>query len=134
MVDITGTAVATISLVSLLIGGGGVFMYFKYIDGDEMPNISNSSFGTFDWEKTSKNDLIGLEFDFNSGGVIFEVGMILTFMFVITLFCCCGYRHLPTPKCIKERRHKKKVARRERYRKKKEMMREEEEKEAQGKR
>ena len=89
MVVITGTAVATISLVSLLIGGGGVFVYFKYIDGDEMPNISNSSFGTFDWEKTSKNDLIGLEFDFNSSGVIFEVGMILTFMFVIMLFCCC---------------------------------------------
>ena len=53
MVVITGTAVVTISLVSLRIGGGGVFVYFKYIDGDEMPNISNSSFGTFDWEKTS---------------------------------------------------------------------------------
>ena len=89
---ITGTAVATISLVSLIVGGGGVFVYFKYIGGDDWPNISNSSFGTFDWEKTSKNDLIGLEFDFNSGGVIFEVGMILTFMFVIILFCCCGCR------------------------------------------
>ena len=104
MVVITGTAVATISLVSLIVGGGGVFVYFKYLGGDsDWPNISNSSFGTFDWEKTSKNDLIGLEFDFNSGGVIFEVGMILTFMFVIILFCCCGCRHLPTPKCLKEK-------------------------------
>ena len=71
MVVITATTVATISLVSLLIGGGGVFVYFKYVDGDEMPNIANSSFGTFDWEKTSKTDLIGVDFKLNSGGVIF---------------------------------------------------------------
>ena len=58
-------------------------MYFKYVDGDEMPNIANSSFGTFDWEKTLKTDLIGVDFNLNSGGVIFEVGMIITFMFVI---------------------------------------------------
>ena len=81
-----------------------------------------------------KTDLIGVDFNLNSGGVIFEVGMIITFMFVITLFCCCRCKHLPTPRCIKERRHKKKAARRERYRKKKERLREEEEEEAQRKR
>ena len=131
---ITAATAATISLVSLLIGGSGVFMYFHYADSDEMPNIANSSFGTFDWHKTSKTDLIGVDFNLNSGGVIFEVGMIITFMFIIAMFCCCGCKHLPTPRCIKERRHKKKAARRERYRKKKERLREEEEEETQRRR
>ena len=58
MVVITGTAAVTITLVSLIVGGGGVFVFFKYIDREDMPNIANSSFGTFDWEKTSKTDLI----------------------------------------------------------------------------
>ena len=79
MVVITGTVVTTILLVSLIVGGGRVFCYFKYFNGDsDWPNISNSSFGFSEWEKNTKNDLIGLEFDFNSGGVIFEIGMILT--------------------------------------------------------
>ena len=109
-------------------------MYFHYADSDEMPNIANSSFGTFDWHKTSKTDLIGVDFNLNSGGVIFEVGMIIAFIFIIAMFCCCGIKHLPTPRCIKERRKKKKEARRERYRKKKERLREEEEEERQRKR
>ena len=129
MVVITAATAATISLVSLLIGGSGVFMYFHYADSDEMPNIANSSFGTFDWHKTSKTDLIGVDFNLNSGGVIFEVGMIIAFILIIMMFCCCGIKHLPTPRCIKERRKKKKEARRERHRKKKEKLRREEEEE-----
>ena len=76
MVVITATAAATISLVTFLVGGNGVWMYFHYADSDDMPNIANSSFGTFDWHKTSKTDLIGVDFNLNSGGVIWEVGMI----------------------------------------------------------
>ena len=42
---ITGMAVANILLVSLIVGGGGVFVYFKFLGGDsDWPNISNSSF------------------------------------------------------------------------------------------
>ena len=134
MVVITGTAAVTITLVSLIVGGGGVFVFLKYIDREDMPNIANSSFGTFDWEKTSKTDLIGVDFNLNSGGVIFEVCMIITFMFVIMLFCLCGCHHLPTPQCLKERRHKNRMIKRERYRKKKEMMREEEEREEERRR
>ena len=129
MVVITATAAATISLVTFLIGGSGVWMYFHYADSDDMPNIENSSFGTFDWHKTSKTDLIGVDFNLNSGGVIFEVGMIISFILIILFFCCCGIKHFPTPSCIKERRKKKKEARRERYRKKKEKLRKEEEEE-----
>ena len=129
MVVITATAAATISLVTFLVGGTGVWMYFHYADSDDMPNIANSSFGTFDWHKTSKTDLIGVDFNLNSGGVIWEVGMIISFILIILFFCCCGIKHFPTPSCIKERRKKKKEARRERYRKKKERLRKEEEEE-----
>ena len=115
-------AAATISLVSLLIGGTGVFVYFHYEEGDEMPNIANSSFRKFDWHKTEKTDLIGVDFNLASGGVIFEVGMIIAFILIIMMFCCCGIKHLPTPRCIKEKRKKNKEARRERSRKKKERL------------
>ena len=128
MVVITLGTAATISLVSLLIGGTGVFLYVHYEDG-EMPNIANSSFGKFDWHKTEKTDLIGVDFNLESGGVIWEVGMIIAFLMVILLFCCCGIKHLPTPRCIKERRKKNKEARREKNRKKKERLRKEEEEE-----
>ena len=129
MVVITAATAATISLVSLLIGGTGVFVYFHYEESDEMPNIANSSFGKFDWHKTSKTDLIGVDFNLNSGGVVFEVGMIIAFILIIMMFCCCGIKHLPTPRCIKEKRKKNKEARRERNRKKKEKLRKEEEEE-----
>ena len=68
MVVITATAAATISLVTFLVGGTGVWMYFHYADSDDMPNIANSSFGTFDWHKTSKTDLIGVDFNLNPVG------------------------------------------------------------------
>ena len=129
MVLITGTVAATVSLVTFLVGGTGVWMYFHYSDSDDMPNIANSSFGSFDWHKTSKTDLIGVDFNLNSGGVIWEIGMIISFILITLFFCCCGIRHFPTPSCIKERRKKKKEARRERHRRKKEKLRREEEEE-----
>ena len=106
MVVITLGTAATISLVSLLIGGTGVFLYVHY-EGDEMPNIANSSFGKFDWHKTEKTDLIGVDFNLESGGVIWEVGMIIAFLMVILLFCCCGIKHFPTPRCIRKEERRK---------------------------
>ena len=135
MVVITGSAAITISLVSLIIGGGGIWTYFKYIKGDnDWPSISNSSFGFSEWEKKTNNDLIGLNFDFQSGGVIFEIGMILTLMFIIFMCFCCGCRHLPQPSCLREKKHKRRHARKEKLRRKWEKQREEEEIEAERRR
>ena len=128
MVVVTGTAAVTISLVSLLVGGGGIWAYFKYFNGEnDWPSFSNSSFGFSQWEHKSNNDLIGLNFDFNSGGVIFEIGMILTICFIILLCFSCGCQHLPQPNCMRERKHKRRTARKEKLRRKQEKQREEEE-------
>ena len=125
---VTGTAAVTISLVSLLVGGGGIWAYFKYFNGEnDWPSFSNSSFGFSQWEHKSNNDLIGLNFDFNSGGVIFEIGMILTGCFIILLCFCCGCRHLPQPNCMKERKHRRRHVRKEKLRGKWEKKQEEEE-------
>ena len=125
---VTGTAVISISLMSLIIGGGGIFAYSKFFNGEkDWPSFSNSSFGFSQWEHKNTNDLIGLNFNFNSGGVIFEIGMILTGCFIILLCFCCGCRHLPQPNCIKERKHRRRHVRREKLRRKRENKQEEEE-------
>ena len=71
---VTGTAAVTISLVSLLVGGGGIWAYFKYFNGEnDWPSFSNSSFGFSQSENKSNNDLIRFNFDFNSSGVILKL-------------------------------------------------------------
>ena len=124
MVVISGTAAATISFVSLVVGG--IWAYLKYFNGgDDFPSFSNSSFGFSQWEHKNTTDLIGLNFD--SGGVIFEIGMILMGCFIIFLCFCCGCRHLPQPNCMKERKHRKRHIKREKLRRKREKKQEEEE-------
>ena len=68
MVVISGTAAVTVAFVSLVVGGGGIWAILKYCNGGEdFPSISNSSFGFAQWEHRNTNDLIGLNFDFESG-------------------------------------------------------------------
>ena len=135
MVVITGSAVLTISLVSLLIGGGGVWTYFKYIKGDDdWPNISNSSFGFSEWEKKTNNDLIGLNFDIGGDGTLLEIGLILIVIFIVFMTFCCGCHNLPSLSCWKEKKHRRRQERREKMRKKREKQKEEEEIEAERRR
>ena len=65
---VSGTALVTGAFVCLVAGGGGLYAILKWANGEEdFPSISNSSFGFAQWEHRSNNDLIGLNFDFESG-------------------------------------------------------------------
>ena len=69
MVVVSGPAIATGVIVCLFAGGGGLYAILKWANGGEdFPSISNSSFGFAQWEHRNNNDLIGLNFDFESGG------------------------------------------------------------------
>ena len=81
---VSGTAIVTGAFVCLVAGGGGLYAILKWANGgEEFPSISNSSFGFAQWEHRNNNDLIGLNFDFESGGILFEVGMIGMGFFIV---------------------------------------------------
>ena len=128
MVVVSGSALITGAFVCLVAGGGGLYAVLKFCNGGEdFPSISNSSIGFAQWEHRSTNDLIGLNFDFNSRGNIFEVGMILMMFFIVFLCFCCGLRHCEKPRWLRDRKHRKKVKRREKARRKRDVKLEEEE-------
>ena len=128
MVVVSGPAIATGVIVCLFAGGGGLYAILKWANGGEdFPSISNSSFGFAQWEHRNNNDLIGHNFDFESEGILFEIGMIAMGFFIVFLCFCCGCRHLPQPNCLKERKHRKKTKKREKARRKREKRLEEEE-------
>ena len=86
MVVVSGPALITGGFVCLVAGGGGLYAILKFCNGGEdFPSISNSTIGFAQWETRSTHDLIGLNFDFNSGGIVFEVGMILMMFFIVFL-------------------------------------------------
>ena len=90
MVISAGT-LAVIAFGSAVLGGGGLYLYMHGGHGDDgLPNVSNSTFGFAEWESKSSHNLIGLDFDFHSGGALFELGLIATVLFIICLGCCCG--------------------------------------------
>ena len=113
MVVISGSTLLTGAFICLVTGGGTLYTVLKFCNGGEdFPSISNSSIGFAQWEHRSTNDLIGLNFDFNSGGIIFEVGMILMMFFIVFLCFCCGLSHCEKPRWLRGRKQRKKVKRR----------------------
>ena len=84
MVVVSGIALVTGAFVCLVAGGGGLFAILRWANGgEEFPSILNSSFGFAQWEHHNNKDLIGLNFDFESGGILFEVGMIAMGFFIV---------------------------------------------------
>ena len=122
MVVVSGPALITGGVVLLCVGGSGLYAILKFCNGGEdFHSISNSTIGLAQWEMRSTHDLIGLNFDFNSGGIIFEVGMILMMFFIVFLCFCCGCRHCENPRWMRERKQRKVTKRREKARRKREV-------------
>ena len=91
MVVISAGTLAVIAFGSACLGGGGLYLWLHGGHGeDDLPNVSNSTFGFAERESKSSHNLIGLDFDFHSGGALFELGLIGTLMFIACLGVCCG--------------------------------------------
>ena len=120
MVVISGGTLAVIAIGSAILGGSGLYMYMNGSHKD-LPDITNSTIG--EWESKSSHNLIGLDFDFHEGGALFEVGLIITILFIICLGCCCGRKacRLESVEMAKEEERKlKKLAKSAKRRLKKE--------------
>ena len=93
MVVISGGTTAVGAIACAIAGAGGLYVVLKWANGGEdFPSISNSMIGFQQWEHKAQTNLIGLDFDFHSGGILFEVGMILTFAGMAMCDMCCGVK------------------------------------------
>ena len=120
MVVVSGGTLMVRALGCAAVGGGGLYAVLRWCNGGEdFPSISNSTISFAQWEHKDRTDLIGLNFDFNSGGVIFEIGMLLILGLIVMLCFCCSFSHCcEKPQWLKDRKEKKKQLRRAKVEKK----------------
>ena len=121
MVVISGTAIAIGVIGSTTIGGLTIYGVTKVVNGgDDFPPITNSSIGWASWEKKTQSDLVGIDFNFQDGSAMFEVGLMVIIGLVILTCMCCGCSHcMDKPEWMKRREEKRKLQRRKRLQKKK---------------